>query len=159
MFRLIILLGFSFTSYAGVDCQKHRVYCAIKTLQPKLDTTFAMELSNYIFKYSLRHGTNPYRTVAIIAQESMFRNINTEIDIGIYQININTATAYNIDIYRLQEDLAYATEQHILLLKRKKEYCSELAEEAWTCYHSKTHKHRTAYKIAVDRHYQKIVNL
>jgi hypothetical protein len=154
-----LLLGFSFTATAAVDCQSHKVYCAIKTIQPKIDSKFAMELSNYIFRYSLRHGTNPYRTVAIIAQESMFRNINTEIDIGIYQINISTAAAYGIDIYRLQDDLEYATEQHILLLKKKKGYCSELEEEAWTCYHSKTPQHREAYKIAVDRYYEKIVNL
>jgi hypothetical protein len=155
----VLIAGCYSTTLVALECKEHKIYCAIKTLQPTIDHGFALELSNYIFRYSLRHGTNPYRTVAIIAQESMFRNINTNIDIGIYQINVNTATAYNIDTLRLQEDLEYATEQHILLLKKKKEYCLDLEEEAWTCYHSKTPKHRKAYKIAVDRYYQKIVNL
>jgi len=173
MFRLLIVsLVLSSPVYAGEDsivhkkdsvlykedCAIHKIYCAIKTIKPSVKSSFAFQLSNYIAKYASLHGTNPLRTVAIIAQESMFRNINTAIDIGLYQINIATATEYKIDITRLQEDLEYATEQHILLLKRKKGYCSALGLEDWTCYHSKTPVHREAYKLAVDRHYKKIVN-
>jgi hypothetical protein len=151
-----LLLGISTGAAAQVDCSTHKIFCAIKTINPRVESGFAMELSNYIYKYSKKYGTNPYRTVAIIAQESMFQQVNTEIDFGIYQLNEHTMRAYNIDKEKVLTDLEYATHKHIWLLKKKKEYCINLEEESWSCYHSATEKHRKKYVKLVNRYYNKI---
>jgi len=135
---------------------KGPIYDSILTINPKVDRELASKLSDYIAKYSKKYNTNPYRSVAIVAQESMFRNINTDIDIGIFQFNLFTIKAYKLDKLRLQFDLDYATEQHIILLAKKKEYCKDI-EDSWACYHSSIPRHHATYVKLVNRYYNQIV--
>jgi hypothetical protein len=135
---------------------KDPIYSAILTINPKVDKELAMELSNYLSRYSKKYGTNPYRSVAIIAQESMFRNVSTDIDIGIFQFNLYTIKAYKIDKLRLEFDLEYATHEHIKLLAKKKEYCKDKTD-SWACYHSSIERHRQTYIGLVNRYYNRII--
>jgi hypothetical protein len=135
---------------------KHPIYDSILAINPKVDTELAMELSNYLSRYSKKYGTNPYRSVAIIAQESMFRNISTDKDIGIFQFNLGTIKIYKMDKLRLQFDLEYATHEHVKLLAKKKEYCKD-KEESWACYHSSAPRHYSNYVKLVNRYYNQIV--
>ena len=172
---------------AWADCasvqfsERNPIYCSILTINKDVDKDFAMKLSNYIYKYSSKYNQDPYRTVSIIAQESMFKNIHRKhtvleiyeecveevcveyvrkvrgyTDIGLYQFHAATIEAYGLDVLRLRDDIEYATEQHFLLMKDKLRECSYLKEEAWTCYHSATEKHRIKYKKLVNRFYNKI---
>lgn len=135
---------------------RNPIYDSILTINPKVDKELALNLSNYLAKYSKKYNTNPYRSVAIVAQESMFRNISTDIDIGLFQFNLFTIKAYKMDKLRLQFDLEYATEQHVILLAKKKEYCKD-KEEAWACYHSSIPRHHATYVKLVNRYYNQIV--
>lgn len=156
MLRALLVLVISGPAYSQVNCDTHRIYCAIVKINPHVDRGVAMELSNHLYRYSSRYGTNPLRSVAIAAQESMFRHVSTDQDIGMFQINIGTIEAYNIDRDRLETDFEYAVRTHVWLLAKKKEYCADLEEEAWTCYHSRTEKHRLVYRDLVNRYFELI---
>lgn len=168
---------------AKEDCAKNPVYCAILKLRPDIDKTFGLELSNYIFKYSKKYGTDPYRSVAIAMQESTLRNIHrkqdvvlikehcdsdnvcveyTELgtgytDIGIWQFHARTIQAFSMDALRLRDDIEYSTERHTYLLRIKMQECgAALGEDAWSCYHSSTPQYREKYVQMVERYYEQI---
>ena len=61
----------------AVDCNKHKIYCAIVNLQPKVDKKYAMKLSNEIYKYSKIYKISWKRSVAILMQEtSIIKGLN-----------------------------------------------------------------------------------
>lgn len=185
LITLLSLVFLTFPAYAKPNCDNnttHPVYCHIIDLKPSIDTTFAMQLSNYISKYSKIYKTDPHRTVAIAMQENSFRNTspNKEFltktticqhnnpqqcvdqysiaegiqDIGLYQLNIGTIKGFNFDPIRVMNDLEYATECHFKILKNKMNKCSHLKEDSWTCYHSTTEKFRLKYKEMVNPYYK-----
>lgn len=164
--------------------KKNPIYCAIMSIHPKVEHSWAMILSNYIHKYSRKYTTDPLRTVAIIAQESMFRNVHRKhtvlelveecdeagecieylrkvrgyTDIGLYQFHAATIEAYGMDALRLRDDIEYATERHCFLLSVKLRECADLGDSAWTCYHSRTPLYREKYERMVNRYYERITN-
>jgi hypothetical protein len=74
-------------------------------------------------------------------------------DMGVAQINVNTASHYGFDLTRLFEhDMEYAIDCHFNILKDKINMCSAIGEDAWSCYHSTTPRHRLKYVVAVSRY-------
>lgn len=164
-------------AFSKTNCNIHKIYCKIVELQPRIDKDFAMKVSNMIHKNASRYGLDPMLSVAILNQESSFRNINTfriektvtqscdestcvkkvieeheVVDMGIAQINITTALDFDLDIERLFKlDTAYAIDAHFIILNAKIEMCDHLGDEAWSCYHSATPKHRLKYVKMVSR--------
>lgn len=177
LFFVLPFLLFSTASFA-VDCAKHPIFCKIKELQPSMSYERAMKLSNIIYKGALKHGTDPMITVAILNQESSFINQHTftitrdvtrhcdhnsckEVikethtvkDMTIAQINVYTAAEYGFDLDRLfNMDTEYALECHFKILEDKIKMCKHLGDEAWSCYHSATPKHRLKYVEMVSRY-------
>lgn len=168
----------------AADCSRNPIYCSILKLRPDIDKAFAAELSNYISKYSKRYGTDPYRSVAIAMQESTIKNIHrkqdvilikehcdeenvcveyTELgsgytDIGVWQFHARTIQAFRMDALKLRDNLEYATERHVFLLRVKLQECGEqLGASAWTCYHSATEVYRLKYEKLVNKYYERIV--
>lgn len=156
-------------SASGVDCSVHKIYCRLVDLQPDINVTFAMELSNKLYRYSRRYGTDPMVSVAIGMQESSLRNIDryeTVIDskgryvrgvsdIGVFQLHVATIANLELDPTRLRNDLDYQVEQHVKLLRRKIRVCSAKgwAKGAeWSCYHSYSRSNRKHYENLVRRY-------
>lgn len=160
----------------------HKLYCAIIKINPSIDKDYALTLSNYIYKASAKYNTDPLRTVAIAAQESMFRNIHRQhtvlelvedcsegdcieymrsvrgyTDIGVYQFHAATIKNYGMDAIRLRDDIEYATDRHAYLLSVKLKECADLGKDAWVCYHSRTLEHREKYKRMVNKYYNMII--
>ena len=176
----ILLMVFTFFNSDiawGVDCKIHKIYCKIVQLQPDIDKSFVMELSNQISRKSRSYGIDPMISLAILNQESSLKNINTfsvtkkiskncddkscskliteeheVVDMTIAQINIKTALDLNLDIKRLFNlDLDYALDCHYKILSLKLKLCENLGNEAWSCYHSTTPKYREKYVQMVSR--------
>ena len=150
---------------SAIDCDKHPIYCRIVELRTNISSAKAMRLSNLIHKYSKRQGTDPMISVAILMQEHGFRMrdrcsnfvVDGEIlrgctDLGIAQIHVDTAVAYNLDITKLSQDMEYNVKAHFRILADKIRRCKHLGEEAWTCYHSVTEVHRLRYLRDVSRY-------
>ena len=177
MFKLLLtLMLFSSTAYAKVDCKVHKIYCKIVKLNPSIDTEFAFELSNLLYKKAKEYGTDPMVSVAIAMQESSLRNINRTTqgylekdcdsthqksamcvvpvvtDIGIFQIHVYTAKNYGFNMESLMTDIEYQVDSHLKILKQKLKNCRHLGKEAWSCYHSTTPKYRLKYVKDVSRY-------
>lgn len=179
---LIVLLLASPIPSLALDCAKHPIYCNIVKLRPSINRTFAMELANYIYKYSQQFGTSAAHSVAIAMQESSLINqdrlgavlsktgkvVHGVTDVGVFQLHIDTIDnmrqkGWDIDFDRLRSDVEYQTYWHVRLLKEKITVCTKnrisLAVpegEEWSCYHSYTPKHRTNYAALVSRHLGRI---
>lgn len=138
----------------GVDCSKHTIYCSILEINPRAKD--AMRLSNYLYTYSKKYQTDPLLSVAIIAQESMFRNIVSGDDWGLYQFHIQTLEYLNLDKFKLLTNLKYATKSHIKLLRRKIRKCTGKFKNPWVCYHSATPVHAKKYEQKVLKYYNRI---
>jgi len=150
---------------------RHPLYTRIIELSPTLDSEEAMNLSNSISHWSKVYKVDPLRVVAIVKQESNFRNVNRTTtvliegkvvvgisDVGVGQVNVASALHYGIDVARLQVDQDYAVEQTCRLLQTKMLDCSYLGEESWSCYHSKSAKERKIYVDQVNRWYKSPLN-
>lgn len=171
----LVALSFAGTAEAkSINCNKHKVYCKIKSLKPNMPHKQAMHLSNLMFKSARHHGVKDVIiSVAIAMQETSLRNINRQqtvivfevkdgvetfkyvrgsSDIGIFQFHADTIRKYNINAVKLKNDLAYSVDQHFRLMKKKLKYCKHLGKDAWTCYHSRTTIHRERYKEDVGRY-------
>jgi hypothetical protein len=166
------LLFVPMTGYAKINCQKNPIFCAMKELNPSINVKWGFQLSNYIHKYSKIYKIDPYISVAIAMQESGLRPINRYqsilikdaedkfvkikgiSDIGVWQLHVDTVDNYKLCAERLLTDLKYATKSHFLILSRKIKNCRHLKDEAWSCYHSITERHRAVYKDLVMRFYK-----
>lgn len=168
-----VLLFTAFIPQAeAVNCKQHSVYCHIKALRPDMDDKRAMNLSNLIYKYAKKYGTDPHVSVAIGMQESRLRNIHAQqyglqkvtvcdeanfchddfrevkiyTDLGMFQFHVGSLDSYNINLKRvIRHDLDYIVEKHIKILRDKIKMCEHLKEAAWSCYHSKTPNKRKIY--------------
>ncbi len=140
-----------------MQCQRNPIYCKIKTLNPKVNTEFALRLSGLISKYSRMFGTDPMLSVAIAMQETAFVNKNRSTkgrvtDVGVFQLHVDTIAYLGIDIERLKVDVDYQTYWHTKILKSKIRTCTaqrvklevEQGSE-WACYHSFTPTKRQVY--------------
>lgn len=158
---------------ASVSCAKHPIYCRIVRLQPSTNRSFAMELSNSLYRWSKFYALDPRISIAIAMQESSLRNIDryTTVltkegktvrgvsDVGVFQIHIATAKEFGIEVLRLRSDLDYQVRQHMKVLRRKISTCSQhrvrlkvAKGDEWTCYHSYTYHYRMRYKKMVGRY-------
>lgn len=192
---LLLLVGFLITtncfSEPVIDCKIHKLYCAMVELQPAIDKDWAFKFSDILYTTSKRYRTNPYRTIAMMMQESSLLGrqrtetgyIFTEVcmktedstddddllqceevaekvtiytDVGWFQFHWDTIERMRLDPVRLKNDLIYATEWHIRLLRIKMDRCRHLGKEAWSCYHSATEKYRKAYIKKVEPYYRRI---
>lgn len=166
----------------GINCNIHRLYCTIIELQPLADREFAMELSNQIHRQARKHGIDPYISVAIAMQEGSLIQQNREVtepvkvkevcdeykrctttvktvkyisDFSVFQFHINTVKRLEIDIDRLETDIEYMVEQHMMFLKKKINICSDIfPETAWACWHSATPKRHKDYVQKVMKYYR-----
>lgn len=183
--KLTILISLLSTTYGAQLfaqhrrlCRKHPIYCRITKLRPKINKKFAMRLSNLIYKASKKYHIAPEISVAILFQESRFKQEHTfkikttssdvctktacvhtiiekqkVFDLGIAQINVNTAVYYGFDLKRLyKHDMEYAIDCHFHILADKIKQCSDLGDYAWSCYHSATPQLRDKYIKLVDQY-------
>lgn len=156
---------------------KNPILSEILKLNPKVNKTFAILLSNSIARYSKRFGTDPMLSVAIAMQESAFVNKNREgsvmtksgtivhgiTDVGVFQIHIATIAYMGIDPARLKTDIDYQTYWHVKILSQKIKVCTEQRQKLhveqgneWSCYHSFTPSKRQVYLEDVGVHLAKI---
>lgn len=174
-YLFLLLIGSS--SY-GVNCKKHPIYCHIKKIAPHTSDKWAMKISNLIYSGAKRAKISPMISVAIARQESAFINTTVEvvnirketichtpdhcitntktkhlIDIGLFQINANTAGEYGCDKNKLMRDVEYNVACHFKILVDKMRICRKLNifKETWSCYHSITRRFRVKYAKAVRR--------
>lgn len=179
MLRLITLALLLATNQSQADsaCNKNPIYCDILTLNPNVNRSFALILSNSISRYSKKFGTDPKISVAIAMQESSFRNIDRQgvvvtkhgqvvhgaTDIGVFQIHANTMAYLKIDGIKLKNDVDYQTYWHVKILRNKIKVCESKRERLevelgteWACYHSFTPDKRQIYIHKVGAHLSKI---
>ncbi len=174
---LFITLLFSTSIFAKIDCQKHKVYCKIKELRPNMSFKKAMKLSNIIYNKSKKYKGDANLAVAIGMQETSLKERHRQqniiqfqkeceeesckeswhvlrgySDICMFQFHVNTIVANKIDPVKLKNDLEYCVDWHFRLMNQKKRICKELADDAWTCYHSKSKVLRLHYKKLVERY-------
>lgn len=185
LLAILPLFFISITAEAKVNCDRHPIYCQMVKLKPSINRTFAMELSNYIYKYSRRYNTDPMVSVAIAMQESSLTNIDRMgslidtksgkvvkgvTDVGVFQLHVDTIQNYkeqlgwDIDFQRLRTDVEYQTFWHVRTLKRKIRICSidKYRERysvehgnEWSCYHSFTTWERKRGKLILDKNGKK----
>lgn len=178
---LLLALLIPSLSQADADCIKNPVFCNIVKLQPRINRTFALDLSNSLVKYAKMFGTNPLLSVAIAMQESSLENRNRMgrvlragrlvrgiTDVGVFQIHVDTIAALRdeglpLDVARLETDVDYQAYWHTLILSRKIRTCRaqrvklEVSQgEEWSCYHSFTLERREVYVKDVGVHLAKI---
>lgn len=157
------------------------IYHRIMVLQPTLDPIYVLKLSAIINQQSKLYNINPILDLGILNQESGLKNvirtvqitkydkkcttnkkgkkscknikviIREDVDIGIGQINTNTANSYGLSIDRLKTDIEYNLKAHFKILEDKIEMCSALGRVAWSCYNSNSPINRAAYEKAVSR--------
>ena len=158
--KLILALLFTVQLFA-LDCKVHKIYCKIVELKPRINKTYAKNLSDLLYKYS----KTPMISVAIGMQESglVFRHrrgkvyYNNEVvkgitDFGTFQIHVHTAQRYGLDLYLLETNLEYNVIQHSIILANKIRSCrKKLGKEAFSCYHSYTKSLREDYYRKVRR--------
>jgi len=174
MKTIIILIGLMITpslQAKPVNCKKHKLYCKIKKLKPRMSKKQAMSLSNIIYKQSKIHRGDPNLAVAIGMQETGLRNINRTqniiqfnkdkttwtvrrgvSDVCMYQFHVNTIVSYKIDPIKLLSDINYCVAWHFKVMRDKKKMCRKYGKEAWGCYHSKTKILRKHYIKLVSRY-------
>ena len=177
MIRLILFTLFLTTNSYAINCNIHKIYCAIKKLKPSIKHEVAKPLSDYLYIYSKKYNLDPMISVSIAMQESSFRNIvvthrgvsikdidgpvqTIVTDIGIFQINAATAKHFKLHISSIKHDLEYAVAAHFKILSHKQKVCKAKFNlpdnEAWGCYHSYTKKQRLKYIRLVNRYLVKI---
>ena len=148
--------------------QKHPIYSQILKIKPTINKKYAMHLSNVMHKMSKKYNQDPLISVAIAMQESSMRNINRKqriviytkdgyeikrgyTDLCLFQIHVDTAIHYGMDLVKLNNNLSYCVEQHFRIMKIKRNACKRLDKDSWTCYHSFTKSLRLQYKKLVER--------
>lgn len=158
-------------------CKKNPLFCKIIKFNKHIDTKFALELSDKIYKKATASGIDPNVSLAILMQESALQNVVTfkthtvkeryceagkcfevtkeiseAFDMSIAQINIGTANQYGFDIERLfNKDLDYALDCHYVILKDKLRMCAD-KDYPWSCYHSINDQYRLLYIELVKRY-------
>lgn len=180
-FIIVIAVFFTGTAYGKVNCNKHKLYCTIVKLNPRINKTFAMKLSNIIYRAAKKHKVDPYRAIAIMRQESGIninaRNSSTDTishkecdewetcvivktittkttDFGLFQFHIDTMKRANLDIRQVMTDLDFTVNFAIKMIADKIKMCSRIwPETPWACYNSATEgKHQTYVKL-VNQYY------
>lgn len=165
----------------NVDCKHHEIYCAILKLNPQINKTFAMKLSDEIYNKSIKYNVDKYRIIAIMQQESNMqmdaRNISTTTtshkecneweecvtvettiskttDFGLFQFHINTMKRHNLNIYRVMTDMPFVVDFAVKMIARKINTCkTKWPKTPWACYNSASDDHHKKYVELVNRYY------
>lgn len=181
VFILISMMFFASTAYGKMNCNKHKLYCTIVKLKPKINKTFAMKLSNAIYKATKKYKVDPFRAIAIMRQESSInmnaRNIGSKTkshkecdewercvtvktiitkttDFGLFQFHIKTMTIHGLSIKRVMTDINFTVDFAIAMIARKIKNCSKLwPNTPWACYNSATNIKHQAYVKLVNQYY------
>ena len=156
----------------NLRCVDHPIFCQIKKNNPKLDKSYAVQVSNIIYAMTKKYNLRPHIYTAILAQESMYNlgakncttgvktlpnghNAKTEtticVDFGISQINYKTAKAYGFDLDRLVSDLHYSIEAGAIVLSDMKKMYHANEDDYWTRYNSSKKTFREEYRRLVER--------
>lgn len=151
-----------------VDCSRHKIFCQIVENRPNINRSYAMHLSNIIYKFTRKYKVDARIYTAILAQENMYRltknNCTTGLlptgekatvcsDFGISQIHYRTAERYNFDIERLDTDLQYSVEAGVKVLADFKKMYSKKEKDYWTRYNSSNRTYREVYRNLVSRYF------
>lgn len=176
---LLVMLIVPTVAFAKIEnkCKQNLLYCKIVKINPKIEHTFALELSEKIYKKAKDYGINPNIVIAILAQESGFNKVTTfktrkeysefctiencykinietkeAFDLSFAQINIGTAKNYRFALERLHKnDVDYVLSCFFIILKDKMKMCSHLKNESFSCYHSTKKEYRLLYLELVKR--------
>jgi len=179
MRKTLLLLSFLILSvaHADVDCNKHKIYCKIKSLKSNMNNKKAMRLSNIIYKKARKYKGDAILAVAIGMQENSLRQRDRKqnviqfydvcdekghckenwrilrgvSDVCLFQFHVNTIVSYNINPVKLKNNLDYCVDWHFKLMAIKKRQCRTI-EKPWACYHSKTPKVRNKYIEFVEEY-------
>lgn len=172
MFRSFTILSILFFALLSIETSaKDKVYQTLVKNRPDMDRLTLQRIANLFHKYAHKYGQDPVISVAIGMQETGLRQINRKknvivfdpsgltwriergvTDVCMFQFHVDTIVDQGIDPLMLKNNIAYCVEQHFRLMKIKRNICSDLGEDSWTCYHSRTPKHREVYKKLVARH-------
>lgn len=161
MFKWLFLISLSLSELCVGQTSQH-----IAQVAPHLSALKVKRYAKIIDRETKKHGLDPRIVVAIIRQESGFRQVSTKrltidrlhgfveewFDIGITQINLGTALSYKLDIERLLVDDEYQIVAGVKILADKVKMCAHLQDAAFTCYHSTTEQHRITYEQHVRRY-------
>jgi len=166
---------------AGIDCKRHRAYCAIVKLKPKINKHFAMQLSNHIYHASRKYNVDMYRVIAIMRQESGIRmnarnyseaqektrvcdkwekcttvivKIKETTDFGLFQFHIDTMKHNKLNIKRVMTDMPFTVNFAVKYLANKIKMCSRTwPKTSWACYNSGNSGPHKQYVKDVNRYY------
>jgi len=179
MKTFIILVGvlISFDALSA-DCLQHPIYCKIKENNPKLEKSYAMKLSNLIYKAANKYNIDANIYTAILAQESLYNleAVNCTkgfrdpfpgeatiqvypyyhegkvcTDFGISQIHFKTIKSYQFDTKKLVSDLEYSVNAGAEVLSDMKRMYQSQETDYWTRYNSSKRHKREIYKQLVER--------
>lgn len=169
------------------ECSESEIVCRILSLSPNTKVEKAKIYAKSITRHSKQQGVDPNLVIAIVKQESNFREVHTTrkvlshkpyernyvlslikapeqslrefhliayeeelFDLGLMQVNVNTAKYYGYEVDRLLKDPDYQIKVGIEILARKMRYCHD-RDTPWACYHSKTDEFYAIYKDMVGR--------
>jgi hypothetical protein len=175
LLKLVLLnLGYISVMASNVDCTKHKIYCQIirnkEKVREKIEHSYAMRLSNAIYKVSRELSLDGRIYAAILMQESRYvldsKNCHTGLneqmkplrvcsDFSLSMINHRTADRYGIDIARLMHDLDYSVYSGARILSdfKKRFKNEEDYYVRYNCGSARSTKRDTCviYKKLVDR--------
>lgn len=160
-----------FEAKAESSCDQNPVYCTLAKNRPDMDRLTLQRIATLFNQFAHKYGQDPVISVAIGMQETGLKQINRKkniivfnpngitwkvergvTDVCMFQFHVDTIVDQGIDPIMLKNDVAYCVEQHFRLMKIKRGMCSNLGDDSWTCYHSKTPKYREVYKKLVARY-------
>lgn len=152
-------------------CEQNKVYCTLAKNRPDMDRLTLQRIANLFHKFAEKYDQDPVISVAIGMQETGLKQIDRKkniivfspdglswkiergvTDVCMFQFHVDTIVDQGIDPLMLKNNISYCIEQHFRLMRIKRNLCSDLGDDSWTCYHSKTPKHRQEYKKLVARY-------
>lgn len=173
-YTILVVILFTQSAFAHtstVDCDKHPIYCHIINNHPTIKRAYAFELSNAIYKASVKYKLDAKLMSAIFAQESMYsidkKNCTTGLaaqdddthekiqvctDFGIGQIWYKTADSYDFDITKLTTDMEYSVDAAAIVLKDFKNRYHKREQFWWTRYNATTPSKRKKYRELVENY-------
>lgn len=180
-FTLLLSSATAYCNSAPYNCNRHKLYCTIVKLKPKINKDFAMQLSNAIYKSSNKYNVDPFRIIAIMRQESGInmnaRNTQTvtkthkecdewercitttttnkqTTDFGLFQFHIKTMQRHKLNINRVMTDMNFTVDFAVNMISRKIKMCSKIwPQTPWACYNTATNKLHQKYVKHVNRYY------
>lgn len=127
----------------------------ILLLQPATPMRVAEELATELVVQSVE-GDDLTLAVAIAMQESsLLARTGSELDHGLFNLHLYTINDYGLDASSLKgtECVRCQVRAYYLIMRDKIRRCQRFGDEAWSCFHSATPKHRLKYVEDVGRYY------